>query len=125
MSELDLARHIQMQKNIVAGYSISSIAKGEPSVDKAIQLMIRKLNDCADTKTVMNFGEWYLYFTFDVVGRVTFYKPFGLLQEGRAIGNAIAIGEYLERYMGFIGNLPWVHNILMENPFMHWLGVQP
>ncbi|MCJ1248190.1 hypothetical protein MMC30_005407 [Trapelia coarctata] len=117
MSELDPARHIHMQRNIPAGYSISSIAKGEPSVDEAIKLMIRQLDDCADTKTIIDFGEWYLYFTFDVIGRVTFSKPFRLLQEGQDIGNAIAIGEYLESVSGRMADKE-AQDDMME----HWMA---
>lgn len=83
MSELDPVRHIEMQKNITAGYSKSSIVKAEPSIDEAIQLMICKLDDCVETNAVIDFGHWYLYFTFDVIGRVTFSKPFGLRSRPR------------------------------------------
>jgi hypothetical protein len=52
------------------------------------------------------------------VGRITFSKSFGLLQEGRDIGKSIAIGEILERYLGIMGHFLWLNSFFMENSIM-------
>lgn len=80
--------------------------KVKPTIDEALDLLMSKLDESVSTNTVIDSGQWYLYFTFDVIGRVTFSKPFGLPQQGRDIGNTIAIGGYLERHLGFVSSLP-------------------
>jgi hypothetical protein len=74
---------------------------------------------------MVDFGAWFLYFAFDVVGRMTFSKPFRLLEERRDIRNSIVRGKFLERYLGLIGHFPWLNSLVMDNPIMVWLGVQP
>jgi cytochrome P450 len=125
MSEMDPARHIHKQKNIASAFLTSSILKSEASVDEAVRQFSQKLAECSDSGSIMDFRPWCLYYGFDVIGRVTFSKPFGLLEEGRDIGNSIVIGEYLERYLGIMGHFPWLNSLVMDNPIMLWLGVQP
>jgi Cytochrome P450 len=91
MSDLDPGRHIHKQKNIASAFLTSSIIKCESSVDEAITQLSNELAGFAGSGSTIDFSEWFLYFAFDVVGRLSFSKSFGLLEEGRDIGKSIAI----------------------------------
>jgi Cytochrome P450 len=116
MSELDPIRHIHKMKNLASAFLTSSILKFEETVDEAIMQLSNQIDDHPKPHAVMDLSAWFLYFAFDVVGRMTFSKSFRLLEEGRDIGNSLAIGEFLERYLGVIGHPPLLNSLLMDNP---------
>ena len=125
MSETNPARHIHVQKNIASGYAISTMISAEPAVDKSIAQVRLKLLECAKTGSSIDFEDWFNYFAFDVVGRVTFSKDFGFLEAGRDIGNSIATAAYLEAYFGLMGHFYWLHKLLLENYLVTWFRIQP
>lgn len=73
----------------------------------------------------VELNRWLNFWAFDIVGEVSFSRPFGFLKESRDIGNACANGRTFLYYLSFIGRAYWMHKFLMANPLLGWLGLQP
>lgn len=125
MSECDARRHIEKNKNIMNGYSISSLLRSEQHIDKCIALMCERFEAFADAGKKMAPNKWFVFMSFDVLGEMTFSRAFGFLEKGYDIGGAIKNTADLALYIALMGFLPWVHKILLGNPLIEMLGLQP
>lgn len=76
-SETDPVAHARMKKPIAKYYSPAGVAPLEPNLDSVIGHLCRRFEDQfsggGDGKMGMpfNFGEWLLFFSWDLVGKAT------------------------------------------------------
>jgi len=125
-SERTVRRNVQMRANIAAGYQLTNVIKSEPEVDDLISLMELRLDEASDGgNTPILLGKWLHFLTWDIMGFLTFSKPFGFLHEGRDIEDSIRNTFFLAFYISFMGYCQWLHWLLLENPFMRWLDIEP
>ena len=125
MSERSAKVHIQKQKNLAAGYSLSNIIKSEPYIDNLLSLFRSRLSTLAANHAPVDWDYWLDYLAFDVVGEVTFSKQFGFLAQGQDIADAIKNQTILTIYLAVMAYFPWAHNYLLANPLIEKLGLQP
>ncbi|KAK8136736.1 hypothetical protein PG984_004676, partial [Apiospora sp. TS-2023a] len=141
MSECDPKEVIRRSRNVNAGYALSNVIRSEPEVDALVRLLEQRLDECisrqpqkqekvqekpiANGGTVVDLNHWITYFTFDVLGEVTFSKPFGFLAAGRDIRDTVANSRYLVAYLAFVGRYPALHHATLGNPLLSRLGIQP
>ncbi|KAI9877155.1 MAG: Telomerase protein component 1 [Pleopsidium flavum] len=125
MSERDPKEHVRKYKNVSGGFALSNILKSEPFIDTAIELLKDRLNQLSQIGEKVHFDRWFNFCAFDVVGEITFSRRFGFLEEGRDIGGSIANTRKLLLYISLIGHAYWLHGILLGNPIITWLNLQP
>lgn len=125
MSEMDPKEHVRKEKNVAAGYSLSNIIKSEPYVDATIELLVKNLDGLARAGEKVNLDRWFTYCAFDIIGEVAFSRSFGFLREARDVRGAIANSRNLFLYISLIGHAYWLHRLLMANPILGWLNLQP
>src|SRR4051812_48980644 len=125
MSELDPKEHVRKNKNIAAGYALSNLLKAEPYIDATIELLESQLDRLSAAGQDIHFDHWFNYTAFDVVGEITFSKRFGFVEQGRDIGGAIANSRWLTLYIAITGHMYWVHKLLIGNPLVAALKLQP
>ncbi|KAK8034834.1 hypothetical protein PG993_009829 [Apiospora rasikravindrae] len=138
MSECDPREHIRKSRNVNAGYALSNVIRSEPQVDALVRLLQEQLDKCilespqkqqagkkGAAAAVVDLNRWITYFTFDVLGEVTFSQPFGFLAAGHDIRDTVANARYLTAYLGFVGRYPAVHHATLGNPLLSRLGIQP
>jgi len=125
MSELDPKEHVRKNKNIASGYALSNMVKAEPYVDSIIELFESRLDQMSQMGEKVQLDRWFNFCAFDVVGEITFSKRFGFVEQGRDIGGAIANSRKLVLYISLIGHAYWLHGILLGNPIIGWLNLQP
>jgi cytochrome P450 len=116
--------HGQHRRLISSIYSLHQLKKLEPCVDTAVSLFIDRLRQVTKNGESVDMSKWAQLFAFDVIGEVTFSKPFGFLAAGKDDGSFQAIDEALAS-ASWIGQVPWLywlHDRLM--PIIgNWLGV--
>jgi cytochrome P450 len=116
--------HGQHRRLISSIYSLEQLKKLEPGVDTAISLFIQRLREVTKGGAPVDMSKWAQLFAFDVIGEVTFSKPFGFLAAGKDDGSFQAIDEALVS-ASWIGQVPWLywlHDRMM--PMIgNWLGV--
>jgi hypothetical protein len=85
----DEAHHREMKRVIASAYSFTSLLTNEAAIDSCSNLLIKKLSEFADEKTSVDLGDWLQYYTFDVVGELTFAKKLGFLNLGEDVDGMI------------------------------------
>ncbi|KAF1912067.1 cytochrome P450, partial [Ampelomyces quisqualis] len=112
--------HGQHRRLISSIYSLDQLRKLEGGVDTAISFFIDKLENGSS----VDMSEWAQLFAFDIIGEVTFSKPFGFLAAGKDDGSFKAIDEALvsATWIGQVLWLCWWHDRLMP-VIGNWLGV--
>jgi cytochrome P450 len=116
--------HGQHRRLISSIYSLDQLKKLEPGVDTAVTLFIDRLEEVTKEGASVDMSKWAQLFAFDVIGEVTFSKPFGFLAAGEDDGSFQAIDEALVS-AAWIGQVPWLywlHDRLMP-VIGNWLGV--
>lgn len=72
----------------------------------------------------MELDKFFTYVSFDIIGEVTFSKPFGFMDRGEDVDNSIANNTSLQIFFctfGFYQGLSY----LVNNPLMTWLQMLP
>ncbi|RSM09057.1 hypothetical protein CDV31_007824 [Fusarium ambrosium] len=110
--------HRELKKPVANAFSLTTLLTNEPAVDSCTNLLIEKLSAYADASTPVDFGEWLQFYTFDVVGEITFAKKLGFLEKGGDVDGMIQAIEDLLVYASSIGQVPVWHNFLMGNPLL-------
>jgi cytochrome P450 len=116
--------HGQHRRLVSSIYSLDQLKKLEPGVNAALSLLIDRLGEVTKNGESVDMSKWAQLFAFDVIGEVTFSKPFGFLAAGKDDGSIQAIDEALVS-ASWIGQVPWLfwwHDRLMP-VIGNWLGV--
>ena len=114
-----------MRANVAAGYSLSNTLKNEPYIDRTITLMEQRLDEVAQNGGPIDLSKWIHFLTWDILGEVTFSKRFGFLDQGKDVGKSIANTFALALYVTTAGYIQWLHALLLGNPILRWLDIQP
>jgi cytochrome P450 len=125
MAELNSTEHIRKAKNLAAAYSLTNVIKTEPFIDKALQLLEKRLDSLSSVEQSVKFEEWFNYLAFDVLGEATFSQSFGFLDAGKDIGNTVANNVFLRLYISILGHFPWAHDFLLANPLIEYFNMTP
>ncbi|KAK5659587.1 hypothetical protein OQA88_789 [Cercophora sp. LCS_1] len=119
-SEIDKAKHAAEKKPIAKYYSPNGIAPLEPHVDKIVQLLCGELDKRFATGSAagkpFDFGEWILYYTWDVIGAVTFSQPIGYLSKGYDFDGTLRSAEKALDYFSWVGCIPSLDYWFDKNP---------
>jgi hypothetical protein len=73
--------HASYQRVLGHVYSLSSVLKSEPELDKCKELFVQRLDEFADRNEEFDFGIWLEMFCYDNIGIVFFGKQFGFLKD--------------------------------------------
>lgn len=72
----------------------------------------------------MELDHYVTYTTYDLIGELTFSRPFGFIEAGRDIGASLAQIRGVQAIVSTVGWFEWIHSLL-TNPLVTWLGVLP
>ncbi|KAB5576281.1 cytochrome protein [Coniochaeta sp. 2T2.1] len=120
-SQTDPKKHAQEKKPIARYYTLNSILTLEPHMDKVLnqlchQLETRFINTKARSQ-ICNLGDWILYYTWDVVGAVTFTQPLGYLDRGSDWDGTLRASELAMDYFSAVGCIPLLDKFMAKNPY--------
>lgn len=115
------AVHAQKKRVVGVPYSMANMQQLAPYIDKTIDLLLSKLNQCVDRSGQVNLGDWLHYFAFDVLGEVAFSRPFGFLQSGVDVEGAIHAIDQSQWYNGIVGQVPELDFLLRRNPLWKYV----
>lgn len=90
--------HRKLKRPVANAYSLTTLLSNEQAVDSCTQLLISQLTGYADGNTLVDFGEWIQFYTFDTVGELTFGSKLGFLDVGADVDGMIHAIENLLVY---------------------------
>ncbi|KAH9905239.1 cytochrome P450 oxidoreductase [Xylariomycetidae sp. FL2044] len=105
-TEVDDEKHAKRKRIVNYVYILSNVLKSEAYITKCSDLLIERLGEFADASTPCDLGRWLQWFSFDVVGELSFGRMFGFL-------------EKKEDYRG------WIRSLDTILPFLCIMGVAP
>ncbi|ROV92820.1 hypothetical protein VPNG_09090 [Cytospora leucostoma] len=75
--------HHRHRKILAQGFSDASLKSQEPVVLGYAKLLMRRLRERAARGEVVDMWAWFNYYTFDIIGDLTFSEPFDCVNQGR------------------------------------------
>lgn len=88
----------------------------EPAVDSCIRLFMARLSTLVDQGIPIDLGEWLGFYSFDVIGELTFSKKMGFPEQGKDVDSMIRSIEGMLNYNARCGQVPGMHKYLLGNP---------
>jgi cytochrome P450 len=82
-NDIDPARHVPYKSAVSQMCSMSSIRQVEPMIEECTKIFMGIMSELSDHP--INLGEWLQFYTFDVIGAISFNRRFGFLEERRDI----------------------------------------
>ncbi|KAI1079575.1 cytochrome P450 [Whalleya microplaca] len=105
--------HSEQRKLVARAYSMDSMVYLEPHVDSVINTLVDRLVESTDP--LVDLGHWLQLFAFDVIGAISFSRPFGYVEVGDDGGIFLRIQKAFTS-IGWITHatwLFWLHQTLM------------
>jgi cytochrome P450 len=80
----DRAEHSVLRRQLSPGFSERSLREQEPLIKQYIDLLMLRLHEnCAVGSKSVDMVAWYNFTTFDIIGDLTFGRPFGSLENSK------------------------------------------
>jgi hypothetical protein len=106
--------HAAYQRVLGHVYSLSSVLRSEPELDKSKNLFVQRLNEFADRNEEFDFGIWLEMFCYDNIGVVFFGKHFGFLKDSIDYGGYITAVHKAMPFLAILAMSPvYVRPFLM------------
>ena len=120
---LDQSLHRKLRKPVAHVYSMTKVKDFEPLVDRTNEVFFQQLDKrFARTGEIFNLGLWLQFYSFDVVGEVTFSRRLGFLDSGEDVENIIPAIKKKMIYSGWVGQMPWIDKVLEKNRIVSYFG---
>lgn len=119
-ADRDVKRHAETRRRLQGLYAMSSVSQYEVFVDQTTEVLLSRLGDLASKPQVINMSFWLQCYAFDVIGNITFSRPFGFLEAGKDIDNIMAALDSNLIYSTLVGIFPEWHPTLFR-----WLQKLP
>ncbi|OJJ68595.1 hypothetical protein ASPBRDRAFT_199027 [Aspergillus brasiliensis CBS 101740] len=111
--------HRRMRRPIANLYSISNLTNFEPLVLSTMQYFFARLDELfTDRDQVVDFGQWLQFFTFDVMGEVTFSRRLGFLEKGGDIEGVMENNWKYFRVAAPNTQMPILDYLWKDNPLL-------
>ncbi|KAJ4256252.1 hypothetical protein NW762_009332 [Fusarium torreyae] len=122
-SQTDPVQHKKERHPIAKLYSSASITNVEPHMDKVINqfcgILEKRFMEGENAEKAFDLGQWVLFYTWDVVGAVTFSRPTGYLEAGCDFDGTLDAADKAQDYFIFVGTMPFLDRLLDKNPICH------
>ncbi|KAL7805262.1 cytochrome P450 [Trichoderma aethiopicum] len=99
--------HAAQRRLVARPYSMESVVHLEPQVDRLLGDLLVKFDAFTLSPNPIDLGNWFQLFAFDVIGAVSFSKPFGFVAQGTDQGMFGRI-ERAFSSTGWLMYAPWV-----------------
>ncbi|PTB63608.1 cytochrome P450 [Trichoderma citrinoviride] len=105
----DIKRHAQTRRVFQGLYSMSSLVSYEKYVDECADVLLSRLSLFSKSKEPINMGHWFQCYAFDVIGNITFSKPFGFLDRGEDVSGLLQALQKVLAYSTLVGIYSSLH----------------
>ncbi|KAL8850366.1 MAG: hypothetical protein Q9221_004686 [Calogaya cf. arnoldii] len=111
--------HRKMRRPIANLYSVANLTNLEPLVLSTMQRFFARLDELfTDKPEEFDLCQWLQFFTFDVMGEVTFSHRLGFLENG---GDIEGVMENNWKYFQMAApntQMPWLDYLWKDNPLL-------
>ncbi|PSN72204.1 cytochrome P450, partial [Corynespora cassiicola Philippines] len=79
---IDDAEHSRQRRALSHSFSTTALMEQEPIIQEYATKFIENMREMARKGTEFNICDWFSYFTFDLIGDLSFGESFGCLDHG-------------------------------------------
>ncbi|KAJ4321021.1 hypothetical protein N0V94_003079 [Neodidymelliopsis sp. IMI 364377] len=109
----DPTKHRQRRRAWDRGLSTKALLTYEPRIKAKVDMLIERLK--AQAGRPIDATAWSMFFSFDVMGDLSFGQDFGNLATGKEHPGIRSMHSYLWLF-GVLSPVPWLMNLLMALP---------
>lgn len=109
LREVKVYSHFSQDANFV----YVALSSYQPQIQRKVNTLIKQLKDRQGKDVEVT--QWTQYYSFDVMGEITFKKDFRQLEEGAEHYAITAMHAQLEQ-VGVLGAVPWLLHLLVRIP---------
>ena len=102
-----------MKSTVASAYSFSSLRQFESMIDECSTMFTNAMNDMAGQP--IDFGRWLQWYSFDVIGKITFSQDFGFLRNRKDTQNVVDGIDAGTKVNTIISQIPELHPWLLGN----------
>ncbi|KAK4202119.1 cytochrome P450 [Triangularia verruculosa] len=120
-SQIDAELHARWKRPVAKYYSAAGVARVERKMDVVVDSLCQELNKRIHENAGeggFDLGNWIIYYTWDLIGNVTFSQPLGYLREGRDFDGTLSTADKTLDYFAFMTAIPWLDYIFDKNKIM-------
>jgi cytochrome P450 len=117
ISAIDSKVHARIKRPVAGAYSMTTMLGFEAVADEGISKLMSKLREFANGERCL-IDQWMSFFSFDFILQATFSQDFGFLEAGKDIDNMLCMLDLQFAYIGTMGAMPWLDNLLLKNPLL-------
>ncbi|KAM0262581.1 hypothetical protein ACHAQJ_001626 [Trichoderma viride] len=88
---------------------MSSLVSYEKYVDECADALVSRLSIYSKSREPINMGHWFQCYAFDVIGNITFSKPFGFLDRGEDVSGLLQALHKVLTYSTLVGIFSSLH----------------
>ncbi|KJZ74404.1 hypothetical protein HIM_06214 [Hirsutella minnesotensis 3608] len=129
IASADFEKHAELRRKLTHGFSAKSLRDQGPIIERHADLLVQQLQDmCLHGAESANMRDWYDFFSFDVIGVLSFGSSFGCLETSdyhpwiKAITGTLVEFAFLQSLL-YLGLTRLVHAItgssLLRTALMH------
>ncbi|KAL8413247.1 hypothetical protein RB594_004755 [Gaeumannomyces avenae] len=116
------ALHARLLRPVRRLYSTTALLGFEGGMDRTLlglceQLETRFVGAAGKGKT-FDIGEWVAYCAWDLISEITWGATLGFMKHGEDLEGMIHNAELSMRYLGLVGQLPWLAKLLSLSPYL-------
>lgn len=90
----DTGSHAHQRRILAPGFSATTMQRQEPLITTYVDLLFKRLREQAEKREAIDMVRWLNYFTFDVIGDLSFGESFGMLERS-------GYHEWIKNLLGF------------------------
>ncbi|KAG9259119.1 cytochrome P450 [Emericellopsis atlantica] len=113
--------HARYLKPYQKFFSMSTILGKEHLADNMARVFCEQLEtrfvDGDNGNKTCDLADWIEYAAWDLDWEMTFSQDMGFLKSGTDVDGMIHTGEMVMRYLGCVGQIPWLDRLLGKNPY--------
>ena len=105
--------HRMLKRSVASKFSMTTMKTFEYLVDSCTDLFAKNMLDLQGQ--VVDLGAWVQWYAFDAIGSITFGSMFGFMERRTDVDNVISGIEMGLMYGAVVGQMPWLHKLLLGN----------
>lgn len=110
--------HARYLKPYQKYFSMNTILGKEHLADNIVRSFCQQLETRFVSRDhAFDLADWIEFAAWDLDWEMTFSQDMGFLRSGTDVDGMIRTGEMIMRYLGCVGQIPWLDRLLGKNPY--------
>lgn len=125
-SAVDGEWHDNLRRAVNPAFTLSSLVQYEPFVSQTVRTVLQEIEkhhaDRPGDSGLLDLPRWMHWYAFDVIGELTYGARYGFMETRSDVDGIIENADFYLNYQSFIGQMPWLDDLLLKNPVLLWLN---